>query len=317
MKKQLIAKLLVFGMVLAMLPATALALTTGTIEWDSEKGVYYVTDDAGNKYYDFTDNGNGTYTYEPDTKPTPDPDPDPTPDPDPDPTPDPDPDPDPTPDPDPEPDDSNTPTTPTNPTTPSTPATDTEPVVVETIDDVKTETNEQGQTVVTATIKVEDATAPVAVSESAVEAIVSQAKEGDVVALVAETTGAVTAPATQLAKLIETTGNPVSLGNSVAAVAVNATLAELAGGAEVKVEPVKNEDGTISVPVTAGGKVIAPEDVPGGIDVEVPVQYAAEEVAGVVAVKADSTEVELTWSITLGKLQVNLTVTGSIKIVLN
>lgn len=38
---------------------------------------------------------------------------------------------------------------------------------------------------------------------------------------------------------------------------------------------------------------------------------------GVNAVKADSTEVELTWSITLGKLQVNLTVTGSIKVVLN
>ena len=144
-----------------------------------------------------------------------------------------------------------------------------------------------------------------------------QAKEGDVVAIVAETTGAVSAPAAQLAKLIETTGNPVSLGNSVAAVAVNATLAELAGGAEVKVEPVKNEDGTISVPVTAGGKVIAPEDVPGGIDVEVPVQYTAGEVGGVNAVKADSTEVELTWSITLGKLQVNLTVTGSIKVVLN
>lgn len=204
-------------------------------------------------------------------------------------------------------------------TTPSTPAKPVEPdaVVVETIDNVKTETNENGQTVVTATIQVEDSTAPVAVSEAAVEALVGQAKEGDVVAIVAETTGAVSAPAAQLAKLIETTGNPVSLGNSVAAVAVNATLAELAGGAEVKVEPVKNEDGTISVPVTAGGKVIAPEDVPGGIDVEVPVQYTAGEVGGVNAVKADSTEVELTWSITLGKLQVNLTVTGSIKVVLN
>ena len=204
-------------------------------------------------------------------------------------------------------------------TTPSTPAKPVAPdaVVVETIDNVKTETNENGQTVVTATIQVEDSTAPVAVSEAAVEALVGQAKEGDVVAIVAETTGAVSAPAAQLAKLIETTGNPVSLGNSVAAVAVNATLAELAGGAEVKVEPVKNEDGTISVPVTAGGKVIAPEDVPGGIDVEVPVQYTAEEVGGVNAVKADSTEVELTWSITLGKLQVNLTVTGSIKVVLN
>jgi hypothetical protein len=204
-------------------------------------------------------------------------------------------------------------------TTPSTPAKPVAPdaVVVETIDNVKTETNENGQTVVTATIQVEDSTAPVAVSEAAVEALVGQAKEGDVVAIVAETTGAVSAPAAQLAKLIETTGNPVSLGNSVAAVAVNATLAELAGGAEVKVEPVKNEDGTISVPVTAGGKVIAPEDVPGGIDVEVPVQYTVEEVGGVNAVKADSTEVELTWSITLGKLQVNLTVTGSIKVVLN
>ena len=298
MKKQTIAKLLALAMALAMLPATALAVTAekDKLLWDATNNVYYVVDDAGNRY-DVTANPDGTYTYEPDTKPDPEPDPEPVP---------------PVVDDDPVVDD--TPAEPA-PSTPAKPA-EPEPVVVETIDDVKTETNEQGQTVVTATIKVEDATAPVEVSEAAVEAIVSQAKEGDVVVLVAETTGAVTAPAAQLAKLIETTGNPVSLGNSVAAVAVNATLAELAGGAEVKVEPVKNEDGTISVPVTAGGKTIAPEDVPGGIDVEVPVEYVAEEVAGVNAVKADKTEVELTWSITLGKLQVNLTVTGSIKVIL-
>lgn len=292
MKKQPITKLVALALALTMLPATALAVAADT---NAAQG-----DSVNNAYY----------TNDPDT------------DPDPDPTPDPDPDPDPTPDPDPVPpivdDDPIVDDVPAD-TTPSTPAKPVVPdaVVVETIDNVKTETNENGQTVVTATIQVEDSTAPVAVSEAAVEALVGQAKEGDVVAIVAETTGAVSAPAAQLAKLIETTGNPVSLGNSVAAVAVNATLAELAGGAEVKVEPVKNEDGTISVPVTAGGKVIAPEDVPGGIDVEVPVQYTVEEVGGVNAVKADSTEVELTWSITLGKLQVNLTVTGSIKVVLN
>ena len=294
MKKQPITKLVALALALTMLPATALAVAADT---NAAQG-----DSVNNAYY----------TNDPDTDPDPDPTPDPDPDPDPDPTPDPDPVP-PIVDDDPIVDD-----VPAD-TTPSTPAKPVEPdaVVVETIDNVKTETNENGQTVVTATVQVEDSTAPVAVSEAAVEALVGQAKEGDVVAIVAETTGAVSAPAAQLAKLIETTGNPVSLGNSVAAVAVNATLAELAGGAEVKVEPVKNEDGTISVPVTAGGKVIAPEDVPGGIDVEVPVQYTVEEVGGVNAVKADSTEVELTWSITLGKLQVNLTVTGSIKVVLN
>lgn len=286
MKKQPITKLVALALALTMLPATALAVAADT---NAAQG-----DSVNNAYY----------TNDPDTDPTPDPDPDP------DPTPDPVP---PIVDDDPIVDDVPADTTPSTPAKPVAP----DAVVVETIDNVKTETNENGQTVVTATIQVEDSTAPVAVSEAAVEALVGQAKEGDVVAIVAETTGAVSAPAAQLAKLIETTGNPVSLGNSVAAVAVNATLAELAGGAEVKVEPVKNEDGTISVPVTAGGKVIAPEDVPGGIDVEVPVQYTAGEVGGVNAVKADSTEVELTWSITLGKLQVNLTVTGSIKVVLN
>ena len=191
----------------------------------------------------------------------------------------------------------------------------TTPVVTEKIDDVKTETNEAGQTVVTATIKVEDATAPVEVSEKAMDELVSSAKEGDVVAVVAETTGAVSAPAAKLAELIEKTGNPVSMGNSVAAVAVNASLLELAGGAQVTVTPVENEDGTISVPVKAGDKEIDPETVPGGIDVEVPVKYTADEVDAVNAVKADKTEVELKWSISIGKLQVNLTVNGSIKIV--
>lgn len=112
---------------------------------------------------------------------------------------------------------------------------ETAPEVVETIDDVKTETNADGQTVVTATIEVKDATAPVEVSEKAVDALVSQAQEGDVVAIVAGTTGTVSAPASKLADLIEKTGNPVSPGNSVAAVAVNETLVKLAGGAEVKV----------------------------------------------------------------------------------
>lgn len=218
------------------------------------------------------------------------------------------PDPDPTPTPDPVPDGSNT------TTAPSAPA-EADPVVIDSIKDIKTETNEAGQTVVTATIEVADATAPVAVSEAAVDALVEQAKEGDVVAIVASTTGAVSAPAAKLAELIEKTGNAVSMGNNVAAVAVNKALINLAGNAEVKVEPVQNADGTISVPVTAGGKEIAPESVPGGIDVEVPVSYTEDEVSGVNAVKANKTEVELRWSISFGKLQVNLTVTGSIKIV--
>lgn len=197
---------------------------------------------------------------------------------------------------------------------PETPV-ETVPEVVETIDNVKTETNADGQTVVTATIEVKDAAAPVEVSEKAVDALVSQAQKGDVVAIVAETSGAVSAPASKLADLIEKTGNPVSLGNSVAAVAVNETLVKLAGGAEVKVEPTVNDDGTINVPVTAGGKEIAPESVPGGIDVEVAVSYTARQVAAVNAIKTDKTEVSLKWSISAGKLQVNLTVTGSIQVV--
>lgn len=300
MKKQPITKLVALALALTMLPATALAVTADKddLQWDPVNNVYYVEDDAGNRY-DVTTNPDGTYTYEPDTDPTPDPDPVP-----------------PVVDEDPVEDEEPADTTPTTPSKPSKPAAP-EAVVVETIDNVKTTTNENGQTVVTATIAVEDSTAPVAISEAAVDALVSQAQEGDIVAIVAETTGAVSAPATKLAELIEKTGNAVPMGNQVAAVAVNKALTDLAGGAEVKVEPVVNEDGTISVPVTAGGKTIAPEDVPGGIDVEVPVSYTEDEVAGVNAVKADKAEVELTWSISIGKLQVNLTVTGSIKVVLN
>lgn len=279
MKKQLIAKLLVLVMALSMVPVAALAIDGGGAV-------------NGNAAVSTTPYNNPDDPYNnPDT-----PDPTPTPDPDPTPTP------------DPVPDDSNT------TTAPSAPA-GTDPVVIDSIEDVKTETNEAGQTVVTATIEVADATAPVAVSEAAVDALVEQAQEGDVVAIVAPTTGAVSAPATKLAELIEKTGNAVSMGNNVAAVAVNKALINLAGNAEVKVEPVQNADGTISVPVTAGGKEIAPESVPGGIDVEVPVSYTEDEVSGVNAVKANKTEVELRWSISFGKLQVNLTVTGSIKIV--
>lgn len=217
--------------------------------------------------------------------------------------------------PDPEPDES-IPTTPSTPSTPSTPAVSEEkPVEIETIDDVKTETNAEGQTVVTATIEVKDATAPVEVSEKAVDALISEAKAGEVVSIVAKTSGTVSAPAAKLAALVEKTGNSVSVGNSTAAAKVNKALLDLAGSAELKIAPVKNSDGTISIPITAGAKTIAPENVPGGIDVEIPVDYAADEVSSVNAVKADKSEVELVWSISLGNLQVNLTVTGSIKIV--
>ena len=163
MKKQPITKLVALALALTMLPATALAVAADT---NAAQG-----DSVNNAYY----------TNDPDT------------DPDPDPTPDPDPDPDPTPDPDPVPpivdDDPIVDDVPAD-TTPSTPAKPVAPdaVVVETIDNVKTETNENGQTVVTATVQVEDSTAPV----------VGQAKEGDVVAIVAETTGAVSAPAAQM-----------------------------------------------------------------------------------------------------------------------
>lgn len=212
---------------------------------------------------------------------------------------------------------------PTVPATPDTPTakpseptvSEEKPEVVETIDDVKSETNAEGETVVTATIEVKDATAPAEVSEKAVDALINQVKEGEVVSIVAKTSGAVSAPAAKLAALVEKTGKPVEVGNSVAAAKVNKALLDLAGAAELKIAPVKNTDGTISIPVTAGGKTIAPENVPGGIDVEVPTEYTADEVSSVNAVKADKSEVELVWSISLGKLQVNLTVTGAIKIV--
>lgn len=188
------------------------------------------------------------------------------------------------------------------------------PQVVETISDVKAETNENGQTVVTATIEVKDDTANVEVSEKAIDALTEQASEGDTVAIVAETTGAVTVSSKKLAELVEKTGNPVAVGNSVAAVEVNKELAELADGGDVKIEPVVNSDGTISVPVMAGDKEIKPEDVAGGINVQVPVQFPASQVKGVFGVRTGMANVELKWEIQGSGLKINLTISASISI---
>lgn len=186
--------------------------------------------------------------------------------------------------------------------------------VVETIEDVKTETNAEGQTVVTATVEVKDDTAAVEVSEKAVDALVKQAAEGDAVVIAAETTGAVTVPSEKLAELVEKTGNPVAVGNSVAAVEVDAEIVKLADGADVKIEPVTNDDGTISVPVMAGDKEIKPEDVAGGINVQIPVQFPASQVKGVFGVRTGKADVELKWSVQGSDLKINLTISASIRI---
>lgn len=188
-----------------------------------------------------------------------------------------------------------------------------EPEVVEKVEDVKTETNDEGKTIVTATVEVKDDTAPVEVSEAAVDALVEQVSEGDVLTIVAATTGDVTVHADKLAEAVAKTGNPVTVGNTVASVAVNSALLEVAGSAPVTVAPVANDDGTITVTVKAGDKEIAPESVKGGIAVEVPVTNTAN-ISAVYVVKADGTRVAAEFEIVNGKLQVKMTVSGKIQI---
>lgn len=206
------------------------------------------------------------------------------------------------------------PVAPADPTAPGESQSPAAPEVVDTIDDVKTETNADGQTVMTATIEVKDATAAVEVADKAVDALIKKAADGDIVVIVAETTGAVTVPSKKLEELVEKTGNPVPVGNSVASVEVDKDLLKLADGADLKIAPVTNGDGTISVPVMAGDKEIKPEDVVGGINVQVPIEFPASQVKGVFGVRSGMADVKLQWSIQGDGLKINLTISASIRI---
>lgn len=188
------------------------------------------------------------------------------------------------------------------------------PVLSELIKQLNFAINGEGVTVMTATIKAENDSASVELSGSLLDSLVQLVSQGDAVVLVAETSGAVSAPADKLTELVEKTGSPVLLGNQIASVSVGKELLALAGGASVTVGSTVIEDGTIDVCVTAGGRVIHPGWVSGGIDIEIPVSYPVMKAAAVSSEWRDAPGAELEWSVSDGKLKVNLTAAASIRI---
>ena len=255
MKKQLIAKLLVLGMVLAMLPTAALASANTATDASNNTYVY----DFGFIFDDYTFSGAET------------------------------------------------------PAEPEKPA-ETTPV--------ETETNADGQVVATVTVEAEvkGNTATVAVTAEAAADLVSKLvdSKADVlvlpVAAESATKAVVSVPAAALAEMAARTDAALTVESTVANVTIsNEALAAIVEGAEtVEISAEAKEDGTVSIALLADGKAV--EDIPGGLDVVIPVEVEAEAVAGVYLVKADETEEELTWEIADGSLKVNLTSTGDVRI---
>ena len=261
MKKQLIAKLLVLGMVLAMLPTAALASANTATDASNNTYVY----DFGFIFDDYTFSG------------------------------------------------AETPAEPEKPAEPETPA-ETTPV--------ETETNADGQVVATVTVEAEvkGNTATVAVTAEAAADLVSKLvdSKADVlvlpVAAESATKAVVSVPAAALAEMAARTDAALTVESTVANVTIsNEALAAIVEGAEtVEISAEAKENGTVSIALLADGKAV--EDIPGGLDVVIPVEVEAEAVAGVYLVKADETEEELTWEIADGSLKVNLTSTGDVRI---
>lgn len=235
MKKQLIAKLLVLGMVLAMLPAAAMA-SSNTAAADANKTY-------ANDVYDFG------FVF----------------------------------------DDTVTTTTPAEkPEEPAEPET--------TLPDV------------TAPVEVEET-----VSEEDAANLVKAAVEADVEVLTVTVETKVAMPAAALADLADA-GKGYAVTTSAATITVSSeALAAIVKDAEtVEISAEANEDGTVTIAVLADGKAI--EDIPGGLDVVIPMTVEADAIAKVVLVKADGTEVELEYEVVDGQLKVNVTATGSIRV---
>lgn len=301
MKKDLTAKLLVLGMILAMLPAGAFAatVTVGPGDIRYENGAYYAIDPDTGIRYPAANVGNDVYAYE-----TPD-------------------------------------VTPVLPETPDVPGMEepaggsapVAPVVVDTVGKVKTETNGAGQVVASASVKVEVRTetnaagetvavASAALTEAAVAGLVSQLADtgADLVVLTLEAGGAgkavVTVPAAALVRLASGTGASLTVASAVAAVTIpNAVLTALpAGAGNVEITAGKNGDGTIAIALLADGQAV---DLSAGLAVAIPVPYKTENVAGVYLAAAGGGEREIkTWEITeAGILNLTITANGSIRIV--
>ena len=120
-------------------------------------------------------------------------------------------------------------------------------------------------------------------------------------------------PAAALADLADA-GKGYAVTTSAATITVSSeALAAIVKDAEtVEISAEANEDGTVTIAVLADGKAI--EDIPGGLDVVIPMTVEADAIAKVVLVKADGTEVELEYEVVDGQLKVNVTATGSIRV---
>lgn len=301
MKKQQIAKLLVLGMVLAMLPISAFAatVTVGPDDIHFENGAYYAIDPDTGIRYPVTHVGNGTYSYEvPDVTPV-------------------------------------VPETPGREESAGKPAggpAALSPVVVETVGEVTAEVNDAGQVVASTAVKVEVRTetnaagetvsvAAAALTESAVAGLAGRLAEAkaDVVILKIESGAAgkavVTFPAAALTSLALDTGADLTVASAVAAVTIpNAVLTALpAGAGTMEVIAGKNADGVITIALLAGGKAV---DLSAGLSVAIPMPDKDRNVAGVYLTAADGREREIEdWEITpSGILMLTVTANGSIRI---
>lgn len=162
-----------------------------------------------------------------------------------------------------------------------------------------------------------DVTAPVEVEEtvSAEDAanLVKAAVEADVEVLAVTVETKVAMPAAALADLADA-GKGYAVTTSAATITVSSeALAAIVKDAEtVEISAEANEDGTVTIAVLADGKAI--EDIPGGLDVVIPMTVEADAITKVVLVKADGTEVELEYEVVDGQLKVNVTATGSIRV---
>lgn len=235
MKKQLIAKLLVLGMVLAMLPVAALAAETnnGT-----------ANDTYANDVYDFG------FVFD-DTTPDEEP---------------------------------------AKPAEPETPAEEPE------LPDV------------TAPVEVEET-----VSAEVAANLVKAAVESDVAVLEVVVETKVVMPAAALAELADA-GKGYAVTSTAATVTVpSEALAAIAKDAEsVEISAEADENGVVTIAIVVDGKAI--EDIPGGLEVAIPVTVEADAVAAVYLVKADGTEEALEFAVADGALKVTVTATGSIRV---
>lgn len=246
MKKQFLAKLLVLGMVLAMLPVAALATenAAGTAAGNNNDYPYKVVEDVAAEVI-------GEYTF---SVPT---------------------------------DEAEEPSEPDTPSVPDAP-----------------------------TVDVTGDTANVSFSDAALDSLIANAKDG-AVTLPIDAQGAATTVVSvaNMTKLAEA-GLTVTIPTTACSVTVppEAALAIQAIVPGGELATTANADGTVTIAVMKDGKAVAVEDIPGGLDIAIPVTVEADEVDAVVLVTVDGAEVELEWEIADGNLKVNITATGDIRI---